>query len=389
MKTTMRDISVDPTSRLVAALLLTSALVVACGKDEKAAADAAAAPASAPAAAGAGAASGAAAPAAKPAMTVTTAQPETASLNLQLQANGNIAAWQEASVGAEVPGLRLASVNVNIGDVVKKGQVLATFARETSEAENLQGKAALMQAEAAFENAKADADRARSIETTGALSKSQIAQYLTQEKVTRAQLEAAKAAYAASQVRLGNTQVRSPDDGVISARTATVGGVAGAGQELFRLVRQSRMEWRAEVTPSEVGRVKVGQKVEVTAASGLKVAGTVRAIAPTADPQTRNVLVFADLPKHAELKAGTFAHGLFQIGASEALTVPAQAIVVRDGHNYVFVIGADNKAGQRKIETGRRVGERVEVLQGLKAQEAVAVQGAGFLNEGDLVKLAQ
>ena len=236
---------------------------------------------------------------------------------------------------------------------------------------------------------RADADRARSIETTGALSKSQIAQYLTQEKVTRAQLEAAKAAYAASQVRLGNTQVRAPDDGVISARTATVGGVAGAGQELFRLVRQSRMEWRAEVTPSEVGQVKVGQKVEVTAASGLKVAGTVRAIAPTADPQTRNVLVFADLPKHAELKAGTFARGQFQIGASQALTVPAQSIVVRDGHNYVFVIGADNKAGQRKVETGRRSGDRVEVLEGLKAEEAVAVQGAGFLNEGDLVKLAQ
>ncbi|MBQ0918610.1 efflux RND transporter periplasmic adaptor subunit [Hydrogenophaga aromaticivorans] len=382
---TLRHFSADPTTRLVAAVLLTSVLAVACGKDEKAAAaeGAAASPAAT------AAEPGAAPAAAKPAMTVTTARPETGSLALQLQANGNIAAWQEASVGAEVPGLRLATVSVNIGDVVKKGQVLATFARETAEAENLQGKAALMQAEAAAESAKADADRARSIENTGALSRSQIAQYLTQEKVTRAQHEAAKAAYAATQVRLGYTQVRSPDEGVISARTATVGAVAGAGQELFRLVRQSRMEWRAEVTPSEVGQVKVGQKVEVTAASGLKVAGTVRAIAPTADPQTRNVLVFADLPKHAELKAGTFARGQFQIGASQALTVPAQSIVVRDGHNYVFVVGADSKATQRKVETGRRAGDRVEVLQGLQADEAVAVQGAGFLNEGDLVKIVQ
>ena len=374
----MQALQLNPTIRTAAALLLISALVVACGKDDQPAAKEGSSPAA-----------GAPAAAPKPAMTVTTAKPESASLALQLQANGNIAAWQEASVGAEVPGLRLATVNVNVGDAVKKGQVLATFARETTEAENLQGKAALMQAEAAFENAKADADRARSIENTGALSKSQIAQYLTQEKVTRAQFEAAKAAYAASQVRLGNTQVRAPDDGVISARSATVGAVAGAGQELFRLVRQSRMEWRAEVTPSEVGRVKVGQKVEVTAASGLKVNGTVRAIAPTADPQTRNVLVFADLPKHAELKAGTFARGQFQLGASQGLTVPAQSIVVRDGHNYVFVIGADNKASQRKIDAGRRAGDRVEVLDGLKADEAVAVQGAGFLNEGDLVKLAQ
>lgn len=381
MKKTMRQPSAATPARLPAILLLTSMLAVACGGNDKPA-EGASAGAAAPATAEA------AASAAKPAMTVTTARPESASLGLQLQANGNIAAWQEASIGAEVPGLRLATVNVNIGDVVKRGQVLATFARETTEAESLQGRAALMQAEAAFENAKADANRARSIETTGALSQSQIAQYLTQERVTRAQLEAAKAAYAASQVRLRNTQVRAPDDGVISARTATVGAVAGAGQELFRLVRGSRMEWRAEVTPAEVGRVKVGQKVEVTAASGLKVSGTVRAIAPTADPQTRNVLVFVDLPRHAELKAGTFANGLFEIGASQGLTVPAQAIVVRDGHNYVFVIGADNKAAQRKIDTGRRVGDRVEVLQGLKPDEAVAVQGAGFLNEGDLVKVA-
>lgn len=328
-------------------------------------------------------------PGPKPSMTVTLTRPSTDNLAITLQANGNISAWQEASVGAEVSGLRLATVNVNVGDAVKKGQVLATFARETTEAESLQGRAAQMQAEASYENAKADADRARSIQDTGALSTSQIAQYLTAEKVTRAQWEAAKAAYGASQVRLGHTQVKAPDDGIISARGATVGAVVGAGQELFRLVRQGRMEWRAEVTPSEVGRIQVGQKVQVTAATGLQIAGRVRAIAPTADPQTRNILVFVDLPRHSDLKAGTFAQGSFALGQSAALTVPNQAIVVRDGHHYVFVIDAANKASQRKVMTGRRVGERVEVLSGLKADESVAVQGAGFLNEADLVKVVQ
>ena len=331
----------------------------------------------------------AAANAPRPAMTVTVARPSREQLSEGLQANGNVSAWQEASVGAELGGLRLASVLVNVGDAVQQGQVLATLAGETTQAESLQSKAALMQAEASFENAKADADRARAIEDTGALSKSQIAQYLTAEKVARAQLEAAKAAYSATQVRLGHTRVLAPDDGVISARNASVGAVAGAGQELFRLVRQNRMEWRAEVTPTEVGRVKVGQNVRVTAATGAELTGRVRAIAPTADPQTRNVLVFVDLPRHKDLKAGTFARGQFDLGQSAALTVPAQSVVVRDGHNYVFVVGADNKAAQRKVAIGRRVGERVEVLKGLKAEESVAVQGAGFLNEGDLVKVTQ
>ncbi len=324
---------------------------------------------------------------ARPSLTVTVAQPVRASLPIGLQANGDISAWQEASVGAEVSGLRLASVNVNVGDVVRKGQVLAVFAAETTRADSLQSKASVMQAEASYENAKADADRARSIQDTGALSRSQVAQYLTQEKVAKAQWEAARAALDANEVRLGNTQVRSPDDGIISARAATVGAVVAPGQELFRLVRQGRMEWRAEVTPSEVGRIRVGQKAHITAATGLEIDGQVRAIAPSADPQTRNILVFVDLPRHADLKAGTFANGRFDLGQSEALTVASESVVVRDGNNYVFVIDAQNKASQRKVRIGRRVGERVEVLDGLEPADSVAVQGAGFLNEGDLVKV--
>jgi HlyD family secretion protein len=326
---------------------------------------------------------------ARPAMTVTVEKPVTSTVALSLDANGNVSAWQEASVGAEVSGLRLATVNANVGDRVRKGQVLATFVTATAKAESLQGKAAVMQAEANYQNAKADADRVRSIQDTGAMSASQIAQYLTAEKVGLAQWEAAKAAYSASQVRLGNTEVRAPDDGVISARSATVGAVVGAGQELFRMVRQGRMEWRGEVTPSEVGRVKVGQAVQVTLATGTHIEGKVRAIAPTADLQTRNILVYVDLPRHEELTAGTYANGRFDLGESKALTVPASAVVVRDGHTYVFVVGADNMANQRKVQTGRRVGERVEMLDGLKPEEAVAVKGAGFLNEGDLVKVVQ
>lgn len=325
----------------------------------------------------------------KPSMTVTVEKPSNETLALNLEANGNVTAWQEASVGAEVGGLRLATVSANVGDQVRMGQIIATFVTATAKAESLQGKAAVMQAEANFENARADADRARLIQDTGALSKSQIAQYQTAEKVTRAQWEAAKAAYSASQIRLGNTTVKAPDDGVISARSATVGAVVGAGQELFRMVRQGRMEWRAEVTSSEVGKIQAGQKVQVTLATGTELEGKVRAIAPTADLQTRNILVYVDLPRHAELTAGTFAKGRFALGESTALTVPASAIVVRDGHNYVFVIGADRKAGQRKVEAGRRSGQRVELLDGLKPEEAVAVKGAGFLNEGDLVKVVK
>ncbi len=323
----------------------------------------------------------------KPVLTVTVAEPKRETLAIALQANGNVSAWQEASVGAEVNGLRLATVNVNVGDAVKKGQVLATFTTDTARADSLQSQASVVQAEAGYLNAKADADRARSIQDSGALSASQIAQYFTQEKVAKAQWDAAKALRSATEIRFGNTTVKAPDDGLISARGATVGAVVGAGQELFRLIRQGRMEWRAEVTASEVGRIRVGQKAQVTLATGTELSGQVRAIAPSASEQTRNILVYVDLPRHNDLKAGTFARGVFAIGQSETLTAPTPAIVVRDGSNFVFVVDAENKAAARKVQTGRRVGEQVEIVEGLKPGERVAVQGAGFLNDGDLVKV--
>lgn len=311
----------------------------------------------------------------RPALTVTITRPQSTQLAGALLANGNVMAWQEAIIGAEVNGLRLAAVHVNVGDRVSRGDELARFASEIP-------YAAALQAQANYENAKSEADRVRALGDEGIYSRSQLTQIYTAEKVAKAQWEAA-------QVTLAATRVLAPDDGVISARSATVGAVLSSGNELFRMVRQSRMEWRAEVTPAEIGRVKIGQQVEVTTVSGLQVQGLVRAIAPAADPQTRNILVYVDLPRNDALKANTFARGFFALPASAALTVPAQSVVQRDGHSYVFVVDAQSRVSQRKVEVGRRVGERVELLQGVAPLDAVAVQGAGFLNEGDLVKIVQ
>ena len=311
---------------------------------------------------------------ARPALTVTVAAPEDTELVVNLPANGNIAAWQEASVGSEASGLRLAEVRVNVGDVVKKGQVLATFSAESVQADQAQAKAALVEAQA-----------------TGALSQQQINQYITAEQTAKARVEAAKASLAAQQVRVQNTKVLAPDDGVVSSRTATVGSVVTAGTELFRLIRQGRLEWRAEVTASELGRIAVGTPATVTGASGAQVRGKVRSMAPTVDPQTRNALVYVDLPGALEggssLKAGMFASGDFELGRSSAKTVPQASIVPRDGFNHVLVLQPDQRVVAVKIETGRRVGDRVEIKGDLPKDAKVVVQGAGFLNDGDLVRV--
>ena len=329
----------------------------------------------------------------KPALTVTTTVPQRASLPVKLAANGNIAAWQEASVGTEAGGLRLTEVRVNVGDRVRKGQVLATFAAETLGAEVAQARASLGEAQANAANAAADAERARSLQTTGALSASQINQYLTAEKTAQARVEAARALYRAQEVRLGQTQVRAPDNGIVSARLATVGAVVGSGAELFRLIRQGRLEWRAEVTAAELGRITIGTTALITAASGARLAGRVRTIGPTVDPQTRAALVYVDLtplPGEASgsARAGMFARGEFDLGAVPALTVPQPAIVVRDGFSYVYRVNPDNRVSQVKVQTGRFDAGRVEIISGLPADGRIVAGGAGFLNDGDLVRVA-
>ena len=325
---------------------------------------------------------------ARPALTVSTAQPQRSSLPLRLAANGNVAAWQEASIGAESNGLRLDEVLVNVGDVVKAGQVLARFASEMVQADVAQARASLLEAQAVAAEAAANAERARSLQTTGALSQQQIQQFTTAAQTAQARVESARALLQTQELRLRHTQVRAPDSGIISARTATVGAVLGTGTELFRMVRKGRLEWRAEVTSTELARIQPGAKTRITAASGAMAEGTVRMVAPTVDPQTRNALVYVDLPPKTDFRAGMFARGEFALGSSDALTVPQEALVVRDGFTYVFVVGPQQRVQLRKVQTGRRIADRVEILSGLEADTSVAVRGAGFLNDGDLVRVA-
>jgi RND family efflux transporter MFP subunit len=327
----------------------------------------------------------------KPALTVSTVRPLETQLPIKLVANGNITAWQEASIGSESNGLRLKEVHVNVGDTVRAGQVLATFAGESVEADVAQARANLMEAEANAADAVANAARARMLQESGALSAQQISQYFATEQTTKAKVAAAKAMLAAQQLRMRHVQVVAPDGGIISERKATVGAVAGAGTELFRMIRKGRLEWRAEVTATELGRVKTGTEAQLTAANGTRLKGKVRMIAPTVDPQSRSALVYVDLYPSGEglppAKAGMYARGEFDLGASRALTVPQQAVVMREAFSYVFRVNPDGRVSQLKIQTGRRIGDRVEALSGLPPDAEVVAAGAGFLNDGDLVRV--
>jgi RND family efflux transporter MFP subunit len=314
---------------------------------------------------------------------------QTQNLSQRLSANGTVAAWQEASIGAEIGGLRLTEVRVNVGDQVKAGQVLAVFSSDNVQAGINQAKAALNEAKAVASETQANADRARALQPSGVISAQQFNQYLTAEATAKARVESANAALAAQELLLRQTQVKAPDNGVISARSASVGAVLGLGTELFRLVRANRLEWRADLVSSELFRVKPGQKVRISATPQSEVNGTVRMVAPTVDLQNRTGVVYVDLPASAMgvLKPGMFARGEFEFGSTAARLVPQQSVVVRDGFQQVFVVGADQRVKLFKVGVGRRQGELLEITSGLPDNANVVVRGAGFLTSGDLVKV--
>ncbi|MCK6400861.1 MAG: efflux RND transporter periplasmic adaptor subunit [Sphaerotilus natans subsp. sulfidivorans] len=326
------------------------------------------------------------------ALTVQAVSPRRETLARTLSASGGLAAWQEVVIGSETQGLRLVEVAVQVGERVRRGQLLARLQSDTLTAERAATQAALAEAEAVLAQARLEAERDRALQAGGALSAQQLQQTLTAETTARTRVQALKARLQADEVRLAQTRLLAPDDGLISARLATAGAVAQPGQELFRLIRQGRIEWRAELSGADMARLSPGTAVRLTpAGTDTVLEGRVRQIAPTVDPATRQGLVYVDLTPGAAAspvaRPGMLARGEFQLGGSEALTLPQGAVLLREGFSIVMRIEADARVREVKVRTGRRVGDRVEILEGLDAQARVVAQGAGFLGDGDRVKV--
>lgn len=326
----------------------------------------------------------------KAALTVTVVQPEQQNWKQTFTANGNIAAWQEVVIGSELSGQRLTRVNVNVGDEVKRGQVLAEINSDTIRADLAAAKASYAEAQAVLADAVTNNKRIQQLRNTGAISAQELTQYQTSQATAQARLDASRAQIESNQLRLAQTQVISPDNGVISARTATVGSLAQSGQELFRLIRDHRLEWRAEVTTSDLYKLKQGMNARIFSPDPAQpaITGKVRIIAPVIDPQTRYGLVYVDLPATQAFRMGMFVKGEFDLGEKPALTIPQTALLLRDGFAYVFIVGKNNRVAQQKVTVGRRLADRVEILD-LPANVKLVASGTGFLTDGDLVTVAK
>lgn len=331
----------------------------------------------------------AAAAAPPPVLSVSLVRPRLETLPVQVPASGNIVAWQEASIGTEADGLRLTEVRVNVGDTVRRGQILATFDAALIEADLAEARAAVALAAAEAKDAQANAGRARELDGTGAMSKQQISQYLAAADAAQARLEGARASEQRHRLRHAHTRVLAPGDGIITARSATVGAVLPAGQELFRMIKDGRLEWRAAVAVADLDALAPGQAVQLNVPGHGAVRGTLRMVAPGIDTQTHSGLVYVDLPRHDALRAGAFVTGHVEVRDAATLTLPQGAVLLRDGFHYVMQVGQGTRVVAKKVDVGRRIGGRVEIAAGLAAADPVIAAGLGFLSEGDPVRVVE
>ncbi len=378
------------------------------------------------------------------AVPVEVAPAKVQTLSEVISAGGSVEALREVTVTTKVTG-RVAAVLVKEGDRVRAGQVLvrledSEIAAQVQQAEaNLQAaraqlrlleqgarseeraqtEAALAQAKAGYDTARDSLARMETLYQDGAVSKAQLdaarlqhdvakAQYDAavqqqrlvqtgarpeQIEMARAQVRQAEAALAFARLQADNVVITSPLSGTVTHRYVDPGDLAspmpGQGQ-LVTVAQVDAVYAVFEVSETDLGRLRVGQAASVAADAypGRSFAGTLREVAPAANPLTRSfrVKIVVDNPDHA-LKPGMFARGDIMVAqVSDALVIPRDAVLTANGKSMVFVV-EDGKAKAREVRLGQISGAVVQILSGLAAGEPVVVAGLDQVTDGTAVSV--
>ncbi len=356
----------------------------------------------------------AAAPDAK-GLTVSVVRPQTQDLIETLLVTGSLLPREEIQVGPEIEGYRLIEIFAEVGDTVKKGQILARLSREVLDTQMAQNTANAAKAKATIAQQKASLDqmlaqeaeatsaveRTRQLRKTGVASQETLDERERAVKVASAQVAAARETLNAAEadavlvqaqrseldLKLQRTEVRAPDNGIVLARDARIGSIvlSTRSEPLFRIARDGAVDLDAEVPEVALPRIAVGQSVDVTPAGFAKpVPGTVRLISAEVDKASRLGRAKIALPYDRALKPGTFARGLVQLDRRDGLAVPQAAVMFDADGAYVLVV-KDGVVAEKRVETGLKADGRIEIRSGVTGDDLLVARAAGFLRDGDRV----
>jgi len=327
------------------------------------------------------------APKAKAALTVTVATATPQTLPRRVDVSGTVTAWNEVVVGAETGGLTAVQVLADEGDWVRQGQLIVKLNDTLQRAALRQADAQAQSARATLAEAQAALGRAQELKARGYLSQAALDQALARQRTASAGVAQAEAARASAAAQLDQTNLRAPVSGRVSSRTVVKGQIVQPGAELFRLVRDGRLELAGELPEAQLNLVRPGMPATITGDEGGQTSGVVRLVTPRVDAQTRVGLARVTLGSPGSFRPGMFARASIDVGDQPALVAPQSAVVFRSSKAGVYVVDAGGVARFREVQTGARVGTLVEIAGGLREGERVVVSGAGFLSDGDRVRV--
>lgn len=343
-------------------------------------------------------------------------------------ANGSLAAYDQSTASAKVAG-RLSSISVDLGSVVRRGQVIAQLESNDYKLRVQQAEAALSQARARLGLSPDGSDDKVNAEDTGTvrqakavldearLSRERITKLVEQGVVARSDFDAANAAYkvalsryqdaleeirnrqallaqrrselALARQQLADTSVVAPLDGIVQQKRASAGEYLAAGAPVVDIVRMNPLRLQAQVPERDAGTVRFGQNVRVTVEGDPNVyLGQIKRLSPVIAQQNRMLMVEADVQNDGRLRPGSFAKAeIVTNDAKMAVTVPNTSIVTFAGIEKVIVV-QNGKALEKPVTTGRRNGDWTEIVAGVNVGDQVIVE-PGNLQSGMAVEVVQ
>jgi RND family efflux transporter MFP subunit len=313
-------------------------------------------------------------------------QPVTSSVSF----TGAIAARYDMPIGNDGDTGRIVAVYVEAGDHVQKGQLLARIDDSVVIARVNRLAAGLEQARAQAELSTAEYKRALGVEAAGALSAEDIEKRRATSLTDAASVKVAAAQLAEAQAQLGRTRIVAPIAGTVLTRSAEVGQIANpGGQALFRVASGGEVEMRGQLAEQDLAQVRVGEPATVRI-TGLPQSfdGTVRLLGAIIDPTTRLGEIRIALKPDPALRPGAFARGTVAVANTQRPVVPHTAVLTDTQGSYVFIVNAQDHAERRAVKVADTSDAGVVVGSGLTGSERVVVTAAGFLHDGEPVKVA-
>ena len=299
-------------------------------------------------------------------------------INTDYSANGTFIPKQETNQAADISG-RVVSVYVREGSRVGAGQVLASIKRDAIEVD-------VTQAQNNLQNAIIDNQRYENAYKTGGVTKQQLDN-------SRLQLKNAQAALRAQGVKMNDTKVRAGISGMINKKMVEPGAVVSPGTPLFEIVNINSLKLAVLVDESQVGRIQIGQQVDinVNVLPDETFTGRISFIAPKSDASL-NFPVEVEVANNGQLKAGMYATALFKTnyGAENQnmLTVPAEAFVNGVSSGQLFIV-QNGMAKLVKVQTGKVYGDKVQIISGLNGGEQVITSGQINLENGSKINIVK